>query len=188
MKRFSEQNHYEILEISRDATWSEIQRAYEIAKKTYGREEIASYSLFDSDEREFLYEKVEEAYRTLMDHNKRRKYDEYLARGGQPVVHQETAKERVGVSSELLYPDEVNGTALKKIREKKGVSLQEIADQTRINITYLNYIEEGNFRGLPAEVFLRGYLLQYAQVIRCDTDVVVNGYLKGYREWLKQKH
>lgn len=187
MKRFSEQNYYEILEISMDATWSEIQRAYEIAKKTYGREAIASYSLFDPDERESLAEKVEEAYRTLMDHNKRKKYNEYLARGEKPVVYQEAARECPLGAPDLLYPSDVSGTALKKIREGKGISLQEIAEKTRINITYLNYIEEDNFKGLPAEVFLRGYLTQYAQIVRCDTDLVVSGYLKTYRESLREK-
>ncbi|MDC4226760.1 MAG: DnaJ domain-containing protein [Candidatus Manganitrophus sp.] len=72
MKRFSDQNYYEILEIPYRATWGEIQKAYELAKKTYGNDSIASYSLFDQDDRALIFKKIEEAYQTLINQEKKK--------------------------------------------------------------------------------------------------------------------
>src|SRR5581483_6450701 len=88
MKRLSDQNYYEILEISYRATWGEIQKAYELARKTYGPDSIASYSLFDADDREVIFKKIEEAYQTLIDQEKRRRYDEDLAKIVQELAGQ----------------------------------------------------------------------------------------------------
>ncbi|MFY9289011.1 MAG: helix-turn-helix domain-containing protein, partial [Alphaproteobacteria bacterium] len=69
----------------------------------------------------------------------------------------------------------------------QGVTLQEIADRTRINITYLLSIEEDNFRTLPAEVYLRSYIHQYAKMLQWNTQKILEGYLKAYYRWQKEK-
>ncbi len=193
MKRFSEQNHYEILEVPYHAAWNEIQRAYELAKKTYEKEAIASYPLFDFQDREQLMKKVEEAYRILSDKEKRRQYDETLVKDVKEIAKQMSISAPTPEaplpppSDEVPLSGEINGSTLKGIRERKGISIQEIADRTRINLTYLISIEEDNFRLLPAEVYLRSYLRQYAQALRCDADRFIEGYLKGYFRWRKEK-
>jgi curved DNA-binding protein CbpA len=188
MKRFSDQNYYEILDISPHASWDEIQRAYEFSKKTYGQDAIASYSLFDSGDREILFERIEEAYRTLIDQAKRRRYDEDLARGIRPIASIDKETVRVSpIPQDILALEEIDGTILKQIRGRRGISLQEIADKTRINIVYLNYIEEDSYPSLPAEVYLKGYLKQYAEALPCDVAWLVSGYLKSYHRWHRQQ-
>jgi curved DNA-binding protein CbpA len=189
MKRLSDQNYYEILEVSYRATWGEIQKAYELARKTYGPDSIAAYSLFGSDDREVIFKKIEEAYQTLIDQGKRKRYDDDLAK-----VVQELAGQVPDVSTESVAPimevplssEEVTGKVLKRIREKRGISIQEIADRTRINITYLYFIEEDNFRSLPAEVYLRSYLAQYAKLLHLDAKTLVEGYIKMFQNWQKE--
>ena len=49
---------------------------------------------------------------------------------------------------------------LKELRDSRGISLEEIHDRTKINIKYLNGIENGNFEILPVpyvRLFLRAY-------------------------------
>lgn len=191
MKRFSDQNYYEILEVSYRATWGEIQKAYELARKTYGTDSAAAYSLFDREDRELIFKKIEEAYRTLIDQEKRRAYDEGLSKEVQELADQvEAAKEAPPpplLLDETTEPGEITGKVLKQMRERQGISLQEIADRTRINLTYLLSIEEDNFRSLPAEVYLRSYLLQYARMLHWNSEKIVDGYLKGYSQWRKEK-
>jgi curved DNA-binding protein CbpA len=194
MKRLSEQNYYEILEVSYRATWGEIQKAYELARKTYGPDSIASYSLFALEDREGIFKRVEEAYQTLSDQEKRRRYDEGLAKvvqelaGQVPVASVESPQSPESPATEdPLTSGEVTGKVLKQIREKRGISIQEIADRTRINITYLYFLEEDNFRSLPAEVYLRSYLAQYARILHLDAKTLVEGYMKIFLNWQKQK-
>ena len=49
---------------------------------------------------------------------------------------------------------------LKELRDSRGISLEEIHERTKINIKYLNGIENGNFEILPVpyvRLFLRAY-------------------------------
>lgn len=57
------------------------------------------------------------------------------------------------------------------------MSLREIADSTRISLRYLEALEEERFDVLPAHVFARGFLREYARVVGLDPDEVVNAYL-----------
>jgi flagellar biosynthesis protein FlhG len=56
--------------------------------------------------------------------------------------------------------------------------LQEISARTRIHLPYLEFIEGDRYDKLPHEVYLRGYLIQYAKAVGLDTTRVVQGYLK----------
>lgn len=189
MKRLSEQNYYEVLEVSYRATWGEVQKAYELAKKTYGPGSIAAYSLFPTEDRDAIFQKIEEAYQTLSDQEKRRKYDEALAKVVQAFAQQAPSVEQPEppVEEEIPVEGEIDGKTLKRIREKRGVSLQEIADKTRISITYLYFIEQDNYRSLPADVYLRNYLSQYAKLLHWDVPLIVDGYMKVYDRWRKDK-
>ncbi len=64
---------------------------------------------------------------------------------------------------------------LKSLREKKAISLNEIYDKTRIDVKYLNEIENGNFDALP-EVYIRAFLKKYAEMIELDSDEILNKY------------
>lgn len=64
---------------------------------------------------------------------------------------------------------------LKSLREKKAISLNEIYDKTRIDVKYLNEIENGNFDVLP-EVYVRAFLKKYAEMIELDSDEILSEY------------
>lgn len=66
------------------------------------------------------------------------------------------------------------GAWLKSQREIREISLREISDVTKINLRYLEALEQDRFSVLPAEVFARGFLREYAKYVGLDPDEVVN--------------
>lgn len=78
MGHFSQQNFYEILEVSPDATPEEIQKAFFKAKNTYSPNSPALYSVFTEEEAKELLRFIDEAYAILSNHTKRREYDKSL--------------------------------------------------------------------------------------------------------------
>ena len=65
------------------------------------------------------------------------------------------------------------GTYLRQERELKQISLEEIAQTTRIPIRMLQHIEDDQLDHLPGEVFARGFLRSYARTIEVDADAVL---------------
>jgi len=75
IKNVKDMDYYELLNISRTATVQEIERAYHFCKATYQEDSIAHYSLVSEKERKTILDRIEKAYQTLSDLNKRKLYD-----------------------------------------------------------------------------------------------------------------
>ncbi len=71
------------------------------------------------------------------------------------------------------------GLWLRREREAREVTLEEISDVTKISKTYLKALEEERFDVLPAPVFAKGFLREYARYVGLDPDEVVNSYLSA---------
>ncbi len=54
---------------------------------------------------------------------------------------------------------------LPALRQRKGISLREIADTTKISMRFLVAIEDGDFEKLPGGIYNTSYLRQYARLI-----------------------
>jgi cytoskeleton protein RodZ len=63
-------------------------------------------------------------------------------------------------------------------RQKSGVSLAEIAADTKIAASYLRAIEEGVFDRLPGGIYTVSYIRQYARAIDYDEDELVRYYYR----------
>ena len=68
------------------------------------------------------------------------------------------------------------GTYLRHERELRQISLEEIAQTTRIPLRMLQHIEEDDLESLPGEVFARGFLKSYATSVGLKTDDVFERY------------
>lgn len=77
--RFNEQTYYEILEIEPGAAQNEIHLAYQKAKSTYSPDSPALFTMFSEDEARELLDLIEEAFETLSNQTRRKKYDASLA-------------------------------------------------------------------------------------------------------------
>ena len=68
------------------------------------------------------------------------------------------------------------GTHLRRERELRHVSLEELAQTTRIPLRNLLLIEDDRFDELPGDVFTRGFLRAYAKAVGADDDAIVTRY------------
>ncbi|MDO8565915.1 MAG: DUF4115 domain-containing protein [Candidatus Moranbacteria bacterium] len=68
------------------------------------------------------------------------------------------------------------GEKLKKLRGDFRMSLSEISKVTKIQVKYLEYLENGQYDKLPAEVYVRGFLRSYARYLNIDEQALVKLY------------
>jgi cytoskeleton protein RodZ len=61
-------------------------------------------------------------------------------------------------------------------RKKKGLSLAAVAASTKICQRYLEAIELGRFKSLPAGVYATSYIRQYARAIDFEEDELLDCY------------
>ncbi len=76
------------------------------------------------------------------------------------------------------------GQYLQRQREAQKISLESVANITRIRIANLEALEKDEFHLLPAEVFTRGFLRSYAKSIGLNADEILSLYhrqMKGKR-------
>jgi len=68
------------------------------------------------------------------------------------------------------------GEELRREREIRGISLKEIADATKISKRFLEAIERNDHKTLPAPVFTRGFVREYARYVGLSSEDMVNRY------------
>jgi transcriptional regulator with XRE-family HTH domain len=74
------------------------------------------------------------------------------------------------------------GRWLRRQREVRKIALREVAETTNISIRYLEALEDDRFESLPAPVFAKGFLREYARYVGLDPDEVVNNYLAARQD------
>jgi cytoskeletal protein RodZ len=74
------------------------------------------------------------------------------------------------------------GRWLRRQREVRNIALREVAETTNISIRYLEALEDDRFEALPAPVFAKGFLREYARDVGLDPDEVVNHYLAARQD------
>jgi len=77
----------------------------------------------------------------------------------------------------IVLTGPVTGEHLRRLREQKGVSLQSIAAISKVGVRFLEYIETDRHSHLPARVYLRGFLQEYARALGLSPDSVAEAYL-----------
>jgi len=70
------------------------------------------------------------------------------------------------------------GEILKQQREELGLDLREISNTLRIKYAYLKALEDGDIKNLPPEVYVKGYIHEYARVLNIDPDPVISSYMQ----------
>lgn len=70
------------------------------------------------------------------------------------------------------------GERLKKLRSDKRMSMAEVSRATRIQQNYLESLEDGQYDRLPPEVYIKGFLRSYAELLGVDESILVKLYEK----------
>jgi cytoskeleton protein RodZ len=74
------------------------------------------------------------------------------------------------------------GSALRKARTKRGLTLEEAARDTRIRPDLLAALEDEDFDRLMGDVYVRGSLRSYAQYLGLSPDKVIELYARHAEE------
>lgn len=68
------------------------------------------------------------------------------------------------------------GELLRTARESKGLTIKDVENGTSIRSLYLSAIEEGNYSTVPGEVYLKGFIRNYANFLGLNGQEMVNLY------------
>ncbi len=182
---------YEVLGLARTATDEEVRRAYKSQREVYATGSIAVSSLLDPPQLRAEQARLEEAYDTLLDAVRRRAYDlstfpeaiEPSPSSQRPrAVLAEQKMLRAELAREIGPDTEFSGAVLRKVREAQGVDIAEISERTKIGRLHLSAIEDEAWGALPAEVYVRGFLVEIAKFLRLDPAQVQRTYMRRMRE------
>jgi len=72
------------------------------------------------------------------------------------------------------------GASLREARERKGISLRQIAEATKISVAALDNLERNDFSKLPGGIFSRAFVRSYAIEVGLDPDQTVHEYLEHF--------
>lgn len=68
------------------------------------------------------------------------------------------------------------GEKLRTAREERGISISEVAEQTRISPLYLEAIDSDNYKTLPGGIFNKGFVRSYAKYVGVDEQEALQDY------------
>jgi len=187
-KNLIDKTYYEILNIVPSASLADIERAYKKAREVYSPNSPALYSVFTPHEAKELARLIEDAYTVLINPHSREQYDfrispkkEVVSRKkAEPItplaqyMHFETDE---NFENQISSTTDFDGAFLKKIREYKNVTIPTLSEKSRISKTYIKAIEDENFDKLPATVFVRGFIDQYAKLLKLDHGKITLSYV-----------
>ena len=210
MMSSSDQSHYELLDISTDASPLEIRRAYQDMFELYQGDSLISYSFFTETERKDLLTRLESAYFTLINEDRRTAYDSVLIDQGMmseenryrntmkiPIPLYDPVNRSIGSSQpsspqhgapaatapspivqDILRKKILTGQDLQNIRAALNVSLERIAQESKIKLGILQAIEDDAHDLLPPQPYLKGFVKLYARCLLIDEERVVEAYMQ----------
>lgn len=74
------------------------------------------------------------------------------------------------------------GARLKKIREQRGITLDQVSLSTKIGVRFLRALEDEHFEQLPGGIFNKGFVRSYARMIGTDEEQAIADYLAASEE------
>jgi flagellar biosynthesis protein FlhG len=190
----NELNLYDVLWTQPSASDEELRRAYRRQREIFQPASLPLTSLFSEPMLRTELGRIEEAHDTLLDPIRRRAYDistfpEQQEPQPKPNVLNDSALAaeramlRKELEREINAESEFTGVLLRKVRESKGVEVEEIAKHTKISSAHLRAIEAEDFANLPAMVYTRGFVQQLAKFLGLDSAQVTRTYLRRLRQW-----
>jgi transcriptional regulator with XRE-family HTH domain len=177
---------YELLDVEPTSTPEEIDAAFFRSRDMFVPEDPELYKNFEAEEAESLLQLLEFAHRTLRTRacripNAASKSEENN-RLRNIVLGKAHFKYDPQMEREIEAQDVFDGEFLQRVRIYRELSLDLLADATKIGRHYLVAIEANDFDPLPAPVFVRGFIYQIARTLRLDEEKVAKSYMKLFIE------
>lgn len=183
------ETHYDVLGLTRRASGDQVEKAHQFLLEMYDDASLATYSLLDAEEVRDARSRIRQAYEVLRDPMRRQAYDASLEgaeREGTPIAFAPAAMVTPPVTSASqaevplvvsVLSEPVTGEHLRRFREQKGINLQDIATSSKIGVRFLEYIEADRHAELPARVYLRSFLLEYARALGLEPRRTAEAYM-----------
>jgi hypothetical protein len=149
---------WEVLGLEPDTKIPRVRQAYHRRRALYEPTALATYNLLDDDERADMIQRIDEAYRRIV--------------GAEPKAAASPSPSRLPPPEPEVpsgpAPDSATepGAHLRHHRLSQGLSLHQIAGETKIGFAILEQIENEDFDALPAVVFVRGHAQQFARELK----------------------
>ena len=74
------------------------------------------------------------------------------------------------IVSSVMSPREAFGPNLRRLRIQRGISLHQIAAETKVSADLWDGLEHNNFDRWPGGIFARAYVREYARLIGADPE------------------
>jgi flagellar biosynthesis protein FlhG len=199
-KKTEDQSLYEVLEIDPGASDEDIRRAYKRSREMYTSESMVVSGLFSPERLAVVQSRIEEAYEALLDPEKKKSHDLKLFPDGIPARATATPAQGVSAGNKhapeqrpredptpvkievppepaIFAETEFTGELLKQLREARSIELLDISQRTKISVAHLRAIEDERWDAMPAPVYLRGFLVEFARFLRLDVGQVTKTFM-----------
>lgn len=84
------------------------------------------------------------------------------------------------LSVQILMAPEDFGPSLREEREKRGITLDELATFTKVSVDLWVGLESNDFSRWPSGIFARAFVRDYARAIGLDADAVVDEFCRHF--------
>jgi len=165
---------WEVLGVEPGADLEKVHRAYHTRRSLFAESSLATYSLLGNAEREDYLGRIDEAFMRISN-----------VAADLPVQVETDFKENSGLNADvagLRTPTDLvgdPGAFLRYHRLISGLTLEQISVETKIRPNLLDAIEKEAWELLPAVVFVRGFVLQVARLLRMDEpEQLANAYVE----------
>lgn len=150
---------WEVLGLEPGADLPAVRRAYHARRALYEPSALATYNLLEEDERRQMLARIDAAFGRI------------TGGGAQPAPDTAPMPAAPATEPEIPIgpppdPRSDPGACLRFHRLSSGLSLHRIAAETKIGVAILERIEDEAFDELPAAVFVRGHVVQFARELR----------------------
>jgi hypothetical protein len=178
MPREELKRYFDILELNPSASLRDVQNAYWRLKKLYAEESSALAPLadeFPERMRKKVLRQVEDAYAKLQAALKS-ELPKSIS-----IIPVEPSAEKAP-QEKPIEQTTFSGPALREVRERLGIRLDDISKLIKLRVELLKNIEQEKFDALPEPSYLKGQLKSLAGCLLLNPDKVAEDYLKRYQE------
>jgi transcriptional regulator with XRE-family HTH domain len=77
---------------------------------------------------------------------------------------------------------EAFGPNLRRLRLQRGLTLDQIADRTKVGVALWDDLEQNDLSRWPSGIFARAYIREYAEIVGADPDVTVDEFCRWFPE------
>ncbi len=154
---------WEVLGVEPGANLEKVHRAYHQRRSLFAEGSLATYSLLGSNERSDLLGRIDEAFMRIS--NAAADLTAAAADATDEGSEMDASLAGLRTPTDLVGDP---GAYLRHHRLVSGLTLDQISVETKIRPNLIDAIEKEQWTKLPATVFVRGFVLQVARLLRMD--------------------